>query len=233
MVRLLALLIVLALATAARAEVVYLPTEPGAERFRRAASEPAALALFAYVETEARQTFCGPASLAAALNSLGIEDPTPSPMFPYHLLTQETVFTAQNLAVKSYVKVETGGLTLDQLARFAANLGATTEVVHALDVSADAMRDRLRAALATKGTRVVVNYSRIPLGQEGDGHISPVAAYDAQSDSFLILDVARYKYPPSWVSFDQLFAAMQRVDTDSGLSRGALILSNPGNAAAP
>jgi hypothetical protein len=233
MVRTLVLLILLALSAAARAEVVYLPTEPGAERFRRAASEPEALALFAYVETEARQTFCGPASLAAALNSIGIGDPTPAPMFPYHLLTQDSLFTARNQAVKSYAAVERDGLTLNQLAQFAANLAASTEVIHALDVSADALRSRLRAALGTRGTRVLVNYSRIPLGQVGDGHISPLAAYDAQTDSFLILDVARYKYPPAWVSFDQLFAAMQRIDTDSGLSRGALILSNPAQAPRP
>jgi hypothetical protein len=233
MVRMLVLLIVLALAAGARAEVVYLPTQHGAERFQRAASEPEALALFAYVEAEERQTFCGPASLAAALNSLAINDPTPAPMFPYHLLTQDSVFTAQNQAVKPYPKVESSGLTLNQLAQFAANLGASTEVIHALDLSADEMRTRLRAALGSHSTRVIVNYSRTPLGQEGDGHISPLAAYDAETDSFLILDVARYKYPPSWVSFDQLFAAMQRIDTDSGLSRGALILSNPARAARP
>jgi hypothetical protein len=35
--------------------------------------------------------------------------------------------------------------------------------------------------------RVIVNYSRVALGQEGASHISPLAAYDAESDSFLVL----------------------------------------------
>ena len=47
MVKILSLLILVALPWVARAEIVYLPTQPGAERFRRAAAEPAPLALFA------------------------------------------------------------------------------------------------------------------------------------------------------------------------------------------
>jgi hypothetical protein len=127
--------------------------------------------------------------------------------------------------VKSYVKVETVGLTLDELASFATSFGVSAEVIHAADVTPEAMRTTLRTALRTAGVRVIANYSRIPLDQEGDGHISPIAAYDAETDSFLVLDVARYKYPAAWVSFDQFWAAMLRIDSESGLSRGALILS--------
>jgi hypothetical protein len=56
------------------------------------------------------------------MNSLGVNDPTPPSLFPYHLVTQETVFTPANLAVKSYEEVDKSGLTLDQLAQFARNL---------------------------------------------------------------------------------------------------------------
>jgi hypothetical protein len=227
MVRRLLMLIALVLPVAVRAEVVYLPTQHGAERFRRAAAEPGALALFGYTETEARLTFCGPASLAAALNSLGLADPTPAPMFPYHLLTQDSLFTPQNQAVKSYAAVERDGLTLNELGQFALNMRVSVEIIHAADISADDLRNRLRLALAARSTRVIANYSRIPLGQEGDGHISPLAAYDAETDSFLVLDVARYKYPPAWISFDQLFTAMLRVDSSSGQSRGVIVISNP------
>ena len=221
------LLVVLSIPVAAHAEVVYLTTQNGAARFQRSASDPAALALFGFIETETHLTFCGPASLAAALNSLGIVDPTPAPLSPYHLVIQESVFTTETQAVKRYFEVERDGLTLDELARFAGNLHVSAEAIHALDVSPDQMRDRLRATLLEAGTRVLVNYSRKPLGQDGDGHISPVAAYDAQSDSFLILDVARYKYPPAWISFDQLFDAMREIDSTSKQSRGALIISRP------
>jgi hypothetical protein len=78
--------------------------------------------------------------------------------------------------------------------------------------------------VADPSARLLVNYSRVPLGQNGEGHISPVGAYDAATDSFLVLDVARYKYPPAWVSYDLLLAGMRLVDSESALSRGILIL---------
>ena len=222
---LLFVVVMLATSPVARADIVYLPTDQGTERFHRAAAGTGALSLLSYFETEERQTFCGPTSLAIALDSMGITAPTPPAFFPYHLLTQDTVFTPQNLAVKSYARVEASGLTLDELGEFAANLGVATDVIHAADIAPDALRSRLRAALNDMDKRVIVNYSRVALGQEGAGHISPLAAYDAESDSFLVLDVARYKYTPAWVSYDLLLAGMRLVDPDSRLSRGALIVS--------
>ncbi len=42
---------------------------------------------------------------------------------------------------------------------------------------------------------VLVNYLRKSIGPQRWGHISPIAAYNQQTDGFLILDVSRYKYP--------------------------------------
>ena len=69
-------------------------------------------------------------------------------------------------------------------------------------------------------TFCVVSFSRAVLQQTGDGHFSTLAAYDAQTDSCLVLDVARFKYPPYWVSIDELYAAMQPVDPATQLARG-------------
>ena len=61
--------------------------------------------------------------------------------------------------------------------------------------------------------------------QTGDGHFSPVHAalysvvplwnhlfqiggYHAETDSVLVLDVARFKYPPHWIKLPTLFSAM-------------------------
>ena len=53
------------------------------------------------------------------------------------------------------------------------------------------LRARLIAALGQPDSRVIVNFNRASLGQEGEGHFSPLVAYDPASNSFLILDVAR------------------------------------------
>lgn len=221
------LLIGIVTTSAAHAEPVYLPTAMGTERFGRSAVNSSALSLMRYAETERRQTFCGPTALAIAMNSLGINDPTPPRYFPYHLATQEAVFTPANEAIKSFAQAEKSGVTLDELGKFAANLKLSASVIHASDLSAADMRDRLVAAIGRSDSRVIVNFFRGTLGQVGEGHFSPLVAYDLASDSFLILDVARYKYPPGWVSFKDLNTSMRTVDEHTGLSRGALIVARP------
>lgn len=78
------------------------------------------------------------------------------------------------------------------------------------DESADRRCERL----------LVVSFSRPHLGQTGEGHFAAVAAYHAPTDSVLLLDVARYKYPPVWVAIPALYAALQPVDLVTGQARG-------------
>ncbi|MGB0904790.1 MAG: phytochelatin synthase family protein, partial [Mangrovicoccus sp.] len=66
---------------------------------------------------------------------------------------------------------------------------------------------------------------RKALPQEGDGHISPVGAYDEASDTVLILDVAKYKYPPVWITVQKLHDAMMLPDSSSKRSRGFVEVS--------
>ena len=64
------------------------------------------------------------------------------------------------------------------------------------------------------------------MGQQTGGHISPLAAYDAEQDRFLILDVARYKYPPVWVTAEDLFNAMNTTDSDNeNRTRGYVLIT--------
>lgn len=69
---------------------------------------------------------------------------------------------------------------------------------------------------------------KLALAQTGGGHFSPIAAYDAESDSVLVLDVARFKYPPFWVTIEKLCQAMKTVEPVSGRPRG-FALVRPGN----
>ncbi len=71
---------------------------------------------------------------------------------------------------------------------------------------------------------VLVNYLRKSIGPQRWGHISPIAAYNQQTDCFLILDVSRYKYPPVWVKASELWQAMA-TNSDSGKTRGFVLVS--------
>ena len=85
--------------------------------------------------------------------------------------------------------------------------------------------------LASKNRFVIVNFLRKTLGEEIGGHISPLAAYDEKSDRFLILDVARYKYPPVWVKTADLFDAMNTPDPDNdNKTRGYVLISSQASA---
>jgi hypothetical protein len=72
---------------------------------------------------------------------------------------------------------------------------------------------------------MAVSYSRRTLAQSGDGHFSPIAAYDIATDHVLIMDVARFKYPHHWVPVSVLFEAMKCLDSVTGKSRGYVVLS--------
>jgi len=92
-------------------------------------------------------------------------------------------------------------------------------------VTLDEFRNLVSKNLQEPGNFVLVNYLRKAIGQETGGHISPVAAYNEETDRFLILDVSRYKYPPVWVKAEELWKAMATVDSVSGKTRGFVLVS--------
>ena len=73
-----------------------------------------------------------------------------------------------------------------------------------------------------KKSMLLCNYS-MPVARQGNwwgGHISPIAAFDEQSDSALIMDVWIYT-DPFWINLENLHAAtVFSTDADSNNSRG-------------
>ena len=67
------------------------------------------------------------------------------------------------------------------------------------------------AATQIEGFMMIANYSRKVLGQTGDGHFTPVGGYNADADMCLLLDTARFKYPPHWVDLKLLYQSISRV----------------------
>lgn len=215
------------LAGVVRAEpLISLDAPEGATLFDHAGVPASGFSLLRYFVTQDNQAFCGVASSVIVLNSLGVEAPVTPTLFPYRLWNQDNFFTDKVLAIKSATMVSVRGLELEQLGAILGTFGLKVEVRHADELkNVDGFRSTASAALADSGKRVIVNYSRKALNQEGGGHISPLAAYDKDSDRFLILDVARYKVPPVWVTAKDLFDALNTKDTDAGKKRGLVIVS--------
>lgn len=167
---------------------------------------------------QTRRAFCGPATSAAVINAA---------LRPQPQVTQSSLFNAAVSTIKSELAVSFSGLTLDELAAVLRAHGLQVRVVHADRSDATAFRQAAQAALSEPRTFLVANYDRKALGQEGAGHISPLGAFEPASDRLLVLDVASHRYPPTWVPLAKLWSAMNTVDTDSGRSRGYLLVSAP------
>ena len=43
-----------------------------------------------------------------------------------------------------------------------------------------------------------------------------LGAYHPGEDKILMLDVARFKYPPQWITVEQMWDAMKAIDSFSG-----------------
>ena len=184
-----------------------------------------------HFETQRTQAYCGVASMVMTLNTLKVPAPTSPEYQPYAMFTQDNLLDAGTEAILPRATIARQGLTLDQLGGMLALHPVAVEVHHAEPGGLDAFRNAASTYLATRNHVVVVNYLRAALGQERGGHISPLAAYDAQSDRFLILDVARYKYPPVWVTASDLFDAMNTADADNGnKTRGYVLVATSGPA---
>ncbi len=223
------------------------------ERLARSSHKTDFFRLSNHFISQDNSIFCGPVSSAIVLNALrlGRKDGLPedrasiaederawlpkghNPFFgkytPGNVLNEHTKSKIEVLgkpidiggkAVRDY------GLQLSQLARVlgAHGLDVTVRVVHDA-ADAGAIRREIARNLATSDDYVLVNYARKSLGQPGGGHISPLGAYDAASDSFLIMDVNPNRAPWVWVEADDLIAAMRTFDAVE--NRGYLLISDP------
>jgi len=178
-------------------------------------------------ETQRTQAYCGVASMVMTLNAIHAPAPTSPEYQPYSFFTQDNVLDENSDKILPREVLARQGMTLDQLGQILALHPVDVEVRHAAPGGLDDFRKSAAEYLATKGHFVLVNYLRKAIGQERGGHISPLGAYDEKADRFLILDVARYKYPPVWVTTADLFDAMNTPDAVSeNQTRGYVLVSS-------
>jgi hypothetical protein len=210
-------------------------------------------ALAEQFEAQENGAMCGPTSAVIVLNALRANDtshPKPvdsgnypaefranlppqfNPLLPRY--TQDTFFSDEAQKVKTREtffgatpgpdQQRDGGLQLRQLGGMLAAWGARVEVrVADASLTDAAAKKEIVDNLGRTGDFVVINYFRPALGQTGGGHISPLGAYDATSDSFLVLDVNAAHHPWVWVPAGALLASMRTPDRVE--NRGYLLIS--------
>lgn len=168
--------------------------------------------------TQSDPAFCGLGSLSMALNTLNV-DPKRVWKGAWRWFDDSMLDCCVSLEIVKQI-----GIVLPKLACLAQCNGADVTLHFATDITEQAFREDVSAVCSDRSGEFVIiaSYSRKGLRQTGDGHFSPIGAYDPDTDSVLILDVARFKYPPHWVPLPALFAAMHALDEATGRSRGYL-----------
>eukprot|EP00585_Thalassiosira_rotula_P011263 CAMPEP_0196159902 /NCGR_PEP_ID=MMETSP0910-20130528/46554_1 /TAXON_ID=49265 /ORGANISM="Thalassiosira rotula, Strain GSO102" /LENGTH=188 /DNA_ID=CAMNT_0041424827 /DNA_START=255 /DNA_END=817 /DNA_ORIENTATION=+ len=128
-------------------------------------------------------------------------------------------------------EVKTKGVTIGTVACLAKCQGLAVDAVYGSNSTVAEFRRVVKrtctapSATTTQPTSfLVVSYTRKVIGQTGSGHFSPIGAYDEASDHVLILDTARFKYGPHWVSLPLMFEALLPIDPATGKSRGYMVL---------
>jgi glutathione gamma-glutamylcysteinyltransferase len=176
--------------------------------------------------TQAEPQFCGLGTLVVALNALAI-DPGRRWRGVWRWFSEDLLDCCVALE-----QIRQRGLDIDEVACLARCNGASVEMFRAETSDASAWRASLKQA--ARGERVVVaSYDRAGLDQTGSGHFSPIGGYHTVRDLVLVLDVARFKYPPHWIPAERLWQAMQPVDTATGRSRGWLALRTDASGMPP
>ena len=165
--------------------------------------------------TQAEPAFCGISSLVMVLNALEI-DPGRVWKGPWRWFDENLTDCCDQIP-----QIKKVGVSFHQLTRLARCNGLKVDAYFHSETELGLFRQQLAdVARTSSGKHMIVSYSRSGLEQTGGGHFSPIGAYHAERDLVLILDVARFKYPPYWVSVTSLWQAMAEKDSLTDRSRG-------------
>ena len=93
-------------------------------------------------------------------------------------------------------QVAESGLGLDDITEILnAHVGVRAEALHTdpTNTSLLQFRQSIASAMSQADTYLIANFDRYEFMGEGGGHHSPLGAFCAESDTVLVLDVARYR----------------------------------------
>ena len=217
--------------------LVALSSKPGKQIFREALTTGGMESFFSLAEqfvTQSEPSYCALSSLAMVLNALNF-DPKKVWKGAWRWVSEETLQCETEICGHSLEKVRRNGMDFHeflslakchgiQMRSFKSNIPA-----HEKDYIVKMQQFRSFVEQISSSDRaesfIIVNFSRKSLGQTGDGHFSPIGGYHKEKDLVLVMDVARFKYPPFWVPLETLWASMSVEDQATKSPRGYFILS--------
>ena len=213
--------------------------DEGLARLARSTAKVDFPALANQFEAQSNPAFCGPTSAAIVLNAVRGRSPdlprdrsrlreedlryvqkNYDPTIPR--FTQDNVITkgqktrAQVLGEPLTIngkQITDYGYEIRQLDEMLRANGVITQLTIVDDNKVEQdIRAELVDNLKRRGDYVIVAFLREAVGERGGPHISPVGAYDAESDLFLILDVNPASADWVWMPTKTLIRGMRTLD---------------------
>ncbi|KAK9733768.1 hypothetical protein RND81_04G090900 [Saponaria officinalis] len=175
--------------------------------------------LISYFQTQSEPAYCGLASLSMVLNALSI-DPGRTWKGPWRWFDESMLDCCEPLE-----KVKAKGISFGKLTCLGHCAGANVQAFRTSESSISEFRNYIKACTKSDDCHIISSYHRGVFKQTGTGHFSPLGGYHAGRDMVLILDVARFKYPPHWIPLTLLWDAMNTVDSATGEHRGYMLIS--------
>eukprot|EP01035_Chromulina_nebulosa_P017704 gene17704-23295_t len=208
--------------------LIALSSKKGKELFKEALDQGGLESYFPLSEqfiTQSEPSFCSISSLAMVLNALNY-DPKKVWKGSWRWVSEEMLqCESANVCGHSLDKIRSDGMNFSEFETLGLCHGVEIQSFKLLnnnDITLQEFRSFVLSSStsSTADTFIISNFSRKSLGQTGDGHYSPIGGYHVSKDLVLILDVARFKYPPYWVPLIDLWNSMAITDTQTGSPRG-------------
>jgi glutathione gamma-glutamylcysteinyltransferase len=223
-------------------QLVRLSSPEGKRLFRESMDEGYAEGFFPLTgnfTTQSEPAYCGPGSCKYTCISLYIFDDVCITLFTIVAMVLNALevdpkrkwkgvwrwYSDELLHCCSSVDdVKKNGITFDTFACL-ARCHASVDVKRANEFTLEEFEKDIEQVTSSTDQFLVLSFSRKTLGQTGDGHFSPIGAYNAANKSVLIMDTARYKYPIYWCPLEAVYESMNPIDKETGHPRGYFLLS--------
>lgn len=179
--------------------------------------------------TQSEPALCSLSSLAMVLNALSF-DPKKIWKGAWRWVSEDMLrCDAAHACGHSFEKIKSGGMDFNEFESLANCHGVQIQSNRAIQSSTksyteglEKFRNDVKAISSSDLAKafLIVNFSRKHIAQTGSGHFSPIGGYHSDKDLVLVMDTARFKYPPFWVPTEELWKSMSPVDTNTGQERG-------------
>ena len=220
-------------------ELVSFSSDEGLARLARSTAKVDFPALANQFEAQSNPAFCGPTSAAIVLNAVRGRSPRPAARSQSPARRGPSVRSEElrsnypavhpgqrhNKGQKTRAQVLGEPLTINgkqvtdygyevrQLDEMLRANGVITQLTIVDDNKVEQdIRADLVENLKRRGDYVIVAFLREAVGERGGPHISPLGAYDAESDSFLVLDVNPASADWVWMPTKTLIRGMRTFD---------------------